>query len=187
MLRRLSQEDDPVSLLWERESLTSVTGLWNMQEWPCAATCDNGKYNSICAACKPTTFRTSLDNMLGYAVQCQMPAWPRATASQYAYARGVKLYSRSKKHNPTNLPLPATLTFGWQIFLAQRTSRFTRNFFIKKNFFLDFFIYSSCMICIVKNSCCEEFLLLKTRFVSVDGLKRSYVIPCATIKCRSCQ
>lgn len=38
------------------ESLACVTGLWNMQEWRCAATCDSGKQQRVSRVQTPRHF-----------------------------------------------------------------------------------------------------------------------------------
>lgn len=40
----------------ERENLACVTGLWNMQEWRCAATCDSGKQQRVSRVQTPRHF-----------------------------------------------------------------------------------------------------------------------------------
>lgn len=129
--RRLSQENDSLSLSLEGRELRRVTGLWNMQEWPCAATCGTGKQQRVSRVQTPRHF------VHPWIICGAMPNANTTTRhgkpfnmhapTGWSCTRVPKTPTTNKPAAPSHQSL-ASGHDNNRYFLAQRASRFTRNF-----------------------------------------------------------
>lgn len=94
---RVSRKDARTVLIrpWKRgkrereKSLAVVAGLWNMQEWECAATCNSDEQQRVSRVQMPRNF------VHPWVICGAMPNAGARRAFQYAYTRGVQLHSRA--------------------------------------------------------------------------------------------